>query len=192
MNYMEVKMPKQKITKEMVVHAAFELARAGGMEQVMVKNIAEKLNCSVQPIYSYCNNMDGLRNDVAKQAKQFIQEYIAAHIDKKDLFRSTGKAYIQIAKNEPHIFKLFIFQERKNISSLEELYQSETNPQVAQKIAKELNISIEQAKKLHLNMLIYTIGIGTIFSVTTPGIAADEIYLQQEQAYEAFLKAALE
>ncbi len=105
---------------------------------------------------------------------------------------STGKAYIQIAKNEPHIFKLFIFQERKNISSLEELYQSETNPQVAQKIAKELNISIEQAKKLHLNMLIYTIGIGTIFSVTTPGIAADEIYLQQEQAYEAFLKAALE
>lgn len=192
MNYMEVKMPKQKITKEMVVHAAFELARAGGMEQVMVKNIAKKLNCSVQPIYSYCNNMDGLRNDVAKQAKQFIQEYIAAHIDKKDLFRSTGKAYIQIAKNEPHIFKLFIFQERKNISSLEELYQSETNPQVAQKIAKELNINIEQAKKLHLNMLIYTIGIGTIFSVTTPGIAADEIYLQQEQAYEAFLKAALE
>lgn len=189
---MEVKMPKQKITKEMVVHAAFELARAGGMEQVMVKNIAKKLNCSVQPIYSYCNNMDGLRNDVAKQAKQFIQEYIAAHIDKKDLFRSTGKAYIQIAKNEPHIFKLFIFQERKNISSLEELYQSETNPQVAQKIAKELNISIEQAKKLHLNMLIYTIGIGTIFSVTTLGIAADEIYLQQEQAYEAFLKAALE
>lgn len=192
MNYMEVKMPKQKITKEMVVHAAFELARAEGMEQVMVKNIAKKLNCSVQPIYSYCNNMDGLRNDVAKQAKQFIQEYVAAHIDKKDLFRSTGKAYIQIAKNEPHIFKLFIFQERKNISSLEELYQSETNPQVAQKIAKELNISIEQAKKLHLNMLIYTIGIGTIFSVTTPGIAADEIYLQQEQAYEAFLKAALE
>lgn len=189
---MEVKMPKQKITKEMVVHAAFELARAEGMEQVMVKNIAKKLNCSVQPIYSYCNNMDGLRNDVAKQAKQFIQEYIAVHIDKKDLFRSTGKAYIQIAKNEPHIFKLFIFQERKNISSLEELYQSETNPQVAQKIAKELNISIEQAKKLHLNMLIYTIGIGTIFSVTTPGIAADEIYLQQEQAYEAFLKAALE
>lgn len=189
---MEVIMPKQKITKEMVVHAAFELARTGGMEQVMVKNIAQKLNCSVQPIYSYCNNMDGLRNDVVKQARAFIQEYITAHIDEKDLFRSTGKAYIQIAKDEPHIFKLFIFQERKNISSLEELYQSETNTQVAQKIAEELKINIEQAKKLHLNMLIYTIGIGTIFSVTTPGISADEIYLQQEQAYEVFLKAALQ
>lgn len=36
-------MPKQRITKEMVVNAAFEIARNSGMEQVMVKNIAEKL-----------------------------------------------------------------------------------------------------------------------------------------------------
>ena len=46
-------MPKQRITKEMVIEAAFELARTGGMEQVIVKNIAQKLGCSVQPIYSY-------------------------------------------------------------------------------------------------------------------------------------------
>ena len=49
-------MPKQRITKEMVVDAAFEIARKGGMEHVIVKNIAEKLGCSVQPIYSYCTN----------------------------------------------------------------------------------------------------------------------------------------
>lgn len=40
-------------------------------------------------------------------------------------------------------------------------------------------------------MLIYTIGIGTIFSVTTPGISTDEIYAQQKIAYEAFFKQAL-
>lgn len=185
-------MPKQKITKEMVVDAAFELARDGGMEQVMVKCIAEKLGCSVQPIYSYCENMDGLRNDVAEQARQYIRKYVAAHIDKEDLFRSTGKAYIQIAKEEPNILKIFILQERKNIASLDDLYDSEASPQMAQTIANELNISIEKAKQLHLDMLIYTIGIGTIFSVTTPGIPADEIYCQQERAYQTFLKAALE
>ena len=41
-------------------------------------------------------------------------------------------------------------------------------------------------------MLIYTIGIGTIFSVTTPGISADEIYEQQEAAYNAFLSQMTE
>ena len=36
-------------------------------------------------------------------------------------------------------------------------------------------------------MLIYTIGLGTIFSVAIPGISTDEIYEQQEMAYKAFL-----
>lgn len=72
-------MPKQRITKEMVVSAAFEIARNSGMEQVMVKNIADKIGCSVQPIYSYCKNMDGLRQDVIEQVNHFIQEYVVSN-----------------------------------------------------------------------------------------------------------------
>ena len=185
-------MPKQRITKEMVVDAAFELARQGGMEQVIVKNIAEKLGCSVQPIYSYCNNMDGLRNDVENKVRSFLQNYIAAHIDKNDLFRSTGHAYLQLAKEEPHILKIFILQKRENVSTLDDLYNLEANTQIPKTIANELKISVENAQQLHLNMLIYTIGIGTIFSITTPGIALNEIYAQQEIAYKAFLKQALD
>lgn len=184
-------MPKQRITKEMVISAAFEIARNSGMEHVLVKNIADKIGCSVQPIYSYCKNMEGLRQDVVEKVCCFIQEYIAVHIDKDDLFRSTGKAYIQLAEDEPYLFRIFILHRRDGISSLDDLYQLETNPHTAQFIADKLNISLSQAKKLHLNMLIYTIGIGTIFSVTMPGISTDEIYRQQEGAYEAFLKQAL-
>lgn len=184
-------MPKQRITKDMVVNAAFEIARSDGMEQVMVKNIADKIGCSVQPIYSYCKNMDGLKQDVIEQVNRFIQEYVVSHINKDDLFRSTGKSYIQLAQEESHLFRIFILHQREGISSLNDLYQSEANPHTVEIIAKKLNISVERAKQLHLNMLIYTIGIGTIFSVTTPGISTDEIYTQQEVAYEAFLKQAL-
>lgn len=181
-------MPKQRITKEMVVNAAFELARTGGMEQVLVKTIAEKLGCSVQPIYSYCKNMDKLRRDIERQAKEFIQDYLAAHIDKEDLFRSTGKAYIQVVKKEPHLFRLFILQQREGISSLKELYQTEASPEIAPAIAQKYDIPLAKAKYLHLNMLVYTIGLGTIFSVSTPGIAAEEIFSLQENACQAFLK----
>ena len=57
-------MPKQRITKEMVVDTAFELARREGVEKVTVKALAESLGCSVQPIYSYCQSMDGLRAEL--------------------------------------------------------------------------------------------------------------------------------
>lgn len=180
-------MPKQRITKDMVVNAAFEIARSNGMEQVMVKNIAEKIGCSVQPIYSYCKNMEELRADVARKVSVFIGEYIEKHIDKDDIFASTGRAYIRLAKEEANLFKIFILHKRSGIASLEDLYKSETSPHTAEFISKKLDISIEQAKKLHLNMLIYTIGLGTIFSVTTPGISTDEIYEQQELAYKTFL-----
>ena len=75
---------------------------------------------------------------------------------------------------------------RDGISSLNDLYQSEAGPQVAGFIAEQLQISVPQARQLHLHMLIYTIGLGTIFSVTSPGISPDEIFAQQQKAYEAF------
>lgn len=180
-------MPKQKISKEMVVEAAFTLAREGGMEQVLVKNIADRLGCSVQPIYSYCQNMDGLRKDVEERVKGFANEYAAARINQDDLFRSTGRAYLQLAKDEPNLFKIFILHQREGISSFEEFYRTEASPQTAEIIAKNLNLTLDQAKELHIHMLIYTIGIGTIFSVTAPGIPTDEIYTLQQRAYEAFL-----
>ena len=173
-------MPKQRITKEMVVDAAFELARNGGMEQVMVKNIADQLGCSVQPIYSYCRNMEGLRQEVMERVKKFVREYAAVHIVPEDLFRSMGQAYVQIAKDEPCLFKLFILHRREGIRSLDDLYKSEASPETAEWISR----------KLHLNMLIYTIGIGAVFAVTEPGIPADEIFARQEAAYEAFLRQA--
>lgn len=185
-------MPKQKITKEMVVEAAFALARSGGLEQVTVTDIAKKLACSVQPIYSYCHNMDGLRNDVAARARQFTQSYVAARIDRQNPFRSTGQAYLQLAKEEPHILKMFLFQNRTGMASLDDLYRSEASPGMAQIISDALHIGTEQAKQLHLDMLIYTIGIGTIYSVATPGIPAEEIYARQERAYQIFLKAVKE
>lgn len=184
-------MPKQRITKEMIVDVAFEIARRGGMEKVMVRSIADELGCSVQPIYSYCSNMDGLREEVGDKARNFVGEYIVSHIDGNDLFRSTGRAYLQLAKEEPHILKIFILQERKNIFSLKDIYEMETKPQVAEAIARGLDISVECAKQLHRHMMIYTIGLGTIFTVSSPGIPIDEIFLQQEQAYRIFVNDAL-
>ena len=97
---------------------------------------------------------------------------------------------LPISREEPHLFRIFILHQRRNIASLEDLYQAEANPHTAEFIAENLNIGIPQAKQLHLNMLIYTIGIGTIFSVTTPGIPIEEIFAQQESACKAFRNQA--
>ena len=177
-------MPKQRITKEMVVEAAFQLAREGGMEQVLVKNIAARLGCSVQPIYSYCRNMDGLRRDVYRRVGGFVREYLY----KGGGFQATGQAYVRLAREEPELFKLFTLCPREGVACLDDLYRAEADPRMAESIAGELGLSLESARKLHLNMIIYTIGLGAIFSVSDPGIPPEEIYTWQERAYRAFLE----
>ena len=135
--------------------------------------------------------MEGLRQEVAAQTDRFVHEYVAARINPDDFFAGTGKAYIQLAQEEPHLFKLFILHPRSQISSLKELYQSETNPQMADMIAAQLQLSTAQAQALHLHMLIYTNWIGTRLSVTTPGNPIGEIYAQQGQAFQAFFRQTL-
>lgn len=181
-------MPKQKITKEMVVEAAFSLAKEQGLENVTVRDIASELNCSVQPVYSYCKNMDGLRQDVMERSNLFIKKYISEHLDRNDFFRSSGHAYIQLAKEEPNVFKMYVMSVRKDVDSLGAFYESETNPRMANYISDTLGISVAKARALHMNMLIYTMGIGTILINATPGIPEAEIHAQLELAYQAFLK----
>ena len=177
-------MPKQKITKEMVVDAAFELAREGGMERVLVKEIAARLGCSVQPIYSYCRSMDGLRKDVYQRARDFVREYLGRD---GGGFQSTGQAYVRLAREEPELFKLFTLCPREGVACLDDLYRTEADPHMANGIAGELGLEEAAARRLHLNMIIYTIGLGAVFAVADPGIPPEEIYTWQEQAYRAFL-----
>lgn len=181
-------MPKQRITREMVVNAAFALARSGGLERVMVKNIAQALNCSVQPLYSYCQNIHSLRQEVVGRTDAFVRDFAARLVDPHNLFPSLGRAYLQLAQEEPQLFRIFIFQPRLGVSSLPELYDRSASPGTAQSIAEALGVSLEKARALHLHMLIYTLGLGTVFAVTSPGIPAGEVFAQQDVAYQAFLK----
>ena len=183
-------MPKQRITKEMIVDAAFDIARTDGLQAMIVKNIAGKLHCSVQPIYSYCTNMEGLKREVFLKTLAFVQEYMKAHIDPKDVFRSTGRAYLTFAQEEPNLFQIFVLSERENITSFDDFYASNTNPSLAHSIAKDLNITYEQAKELHLCMLIFNTGISMIQVSSKPGIPSEELNRYLDKAYEAFLGKA--
>lgn len=185
-------MPKQKITREMVVEAAFELAREGGMETVLVKNIAARLGCSVQPIYSYCSNMEGLKKDVIMRIGSFFQEYISERVDQDNFFESTGKLYLRLSKEEPNLFQMYFLAERSElkVTSLEELHNTERNVKVTEYIARKYALSPEAAKRLHFNMVIYNQGITAMSIASGLKIPLEELESQLDQAFEAFLQQA--
>lgn len=184
-------MPKQRITREMVINVAFDIARREGIGQVLVKRIAQELGCSVQPIYTYCDSMDELRAAVAERAAVHMGAYMGQHIDPADPFRSTGIAYVRYAREEPRLYQLFLQRKRPYLHTLTDLYGVDADLRVPQSIAGRLGISLERAKALHLNMLIFTSGLGVISASSPEGLLEEELIARLESAYGAFLAQAV-
>lgn len=183
-------MPKQRITRQMVVQAALELARQGGMEQVQVKNIAARLKCSVQPVYSYCQSMPALRAQVVQAAGQRLREFVTQQMDPQDPFRSVGLAHAAFARQEPNLYRIWFLRPRHGAQSLQQLYDAEADPAVADYLQAAQGLTAVQARQLHLDMMLYNVGVS--FALTALGEAADpqQIAALLGRAYEAFLQAA--
>lgn len=183
-------MPTQRITREMVVDAAFRLAREKGMEGVLVKELAREMGCSVQPIYTYCKSMEDLRRAVEEKTADFVRAYAAQRRDRADPFRSTGLAYLQLAREEPNLYRIFF--SRRQGGSWEELYQREADPQRAEELAGDLGLTRTAARELHLHMLLYTAGVGQVLAASRGKMDVDTAAKQLESAYRAFLRQARE
>jgi len=184
-------MRKQQITREMVVDAAFEIARRGGMEAVLVKDVAQALKCSVQPIYSYCGSMEGLRQAVEERAAEFVREYVTRRREAGAAFRSTGLAYLRLAQEEPQLYRIFFSRRQEEVHSLEDLYSREADPKRAAVLAEELGLREAAAKELHLHMILYNMGLGFLLAAGAE-LKEDEAAAQLEKAYRAFLRQARE
>lgn len=184
-------MPTQKLTKDMVVNAAFTMAREKGMEAVRVKELAQALGCSVQPIYTYCGSMEGLREAVEEETAEFVRDYVSRYRDPADPFRSTGLAYLQLAREEPRLYQIF-FSQRREGGSWEELYGREADPERAGALAAELGLTKGAARGLHLHMILYTAGVGHVLAACGGEMDVDKAAAQLESAYRAFLRQARE
>lgn len=184
-------MPAQRITREQVVDAAFQLAREKGMEGVLIKELARRLGCSVQPIYTYCGSMERLREAVEEKTAEFVRAYAALHRDPAEPFRSTGLAYLRLAREEPNLYRIF-FSRRQESGSWEELYLREADPERARALAGELGLTERAARRLHLHMILYTAGVGHVLASTQGEMDVDAAAKQLESAYGAFLRQARE
>lgn len=107
------KIPRQKITREMILSEAFEITREFGIDSVNTGVVSKSLGCSVQPIYSFFKNMDDLK----------IAIYNKTHREFNDRFNSgmsmetTISEYVKFAYEERNLFSLLFLGNFKELYS---------------------------------------------------------------------------
>lgn len=100
--------PKAKITKEMLVDAAFDVVREAGAEAVNARTVAKKLNCSTQPVMYHFPTMEALRRAVYAKADAFHTDYLMNFSGGNPMLE-LGRNYIRFGAEEKHLFR-FLFQ----------------------------------------------------------------------------------
>ncbi len=91
--------PKQRFNKESILEKAYEVFQSSGFDSVTARSIANALNCSTQPVFSYIATMSDVRSGIIKKAEEELLERL-----KTEFFLDRCIAYEKFAAEKPLIF----------------------------------------------------------------------------------------
>lgn len=175
---------KIKATKEMIINAAFEIAREIGAENINARTVSERLNCSTQPVMYHFATIEELKRAVYAKADLYHSEYLMNIRNQQNgAMLGIGLNYIRFAIEEPHLFR-FLFQSNFfNGTTMIELIDAEELMPVLLTMQKALEMSMEQTKKVFLTVFLFAHGYASIIANNTLKYDEDIIKDQLEQAY---------
>lgn len=155
--------PKAKITREMIIDAAFEIIRNTGVETVNARTVSKKLNCSTQPVMYHFKTIEELKRAVYEKSDEYHSAYIM-DIHSNNPMKDIGLNYIQFAVKEKNLFR-FLFQSNeflgKNISEL--INAEELQPIIAI-LSQETAVNAEQAKIIFRSLFLIAHGYASMFA----------------------------
>lgn len=150
--------PKVKTDKDMIVAAAFTIAKKEGISVITAQKVATILGSSVAPVFRVFQTVEQLRVATAEKINCFHIEYIKNHSTKDSGFLSYGIAYIQFAKQFPYLFETIMHPIYTKQYHLNEQISKQLGF-IVDSIMNETSLSKEQAKELFYHIWIYTHGI---------------------------------
>ena len=156
--------PMAKFSREEIISAALEIVREGGIDAVTARELGARLNSSARPVFTVFENMEEVRKEVVKAAREVYRQYVEQGLAQELAFRGVGLAYIQFAIKEPKLFQLLYMGEQREVSDITHVLAviDENYEAILQSVQKPYGLKREQAKRLYQHLWIYTHGIGTL------------------------------
>jgi len=186
-------MPKAKITREMVINAAFEVARTMGIENVNARTVSEKLGCSTQPVMYHFAKIEELKRAVYEKADRFQSEYLM-NIENSDesVMLGIGLNYIRFAIREPNLFR-FLFQSGYALEgSLPEMVDSAELKPLLEMMSGAMEMNIEQTKRVFVTIALFAHGYASIIANNSLEYDEKQAAAHLERAYRGAVLAERE
>ena len=180
-----------KIKKEIMLQTALEIVIESGYAALNIKAVAQRLNCSTAPISWQFGGMKGLRSELIPFAERYVMEkYMIAGENEVDQFEKQGKNTVDLALDEPNLFRFLFMEDRDQPLSegFQILSQKDRCDAFYQSLAQNLGLTVEEAVDFVAMMVVYTQGIGTLIASGIVVDTRENIYRMLHKTGMTYLK----
>ena len=152
-----------RITKEMILNAAFDITRNEGIEKLSNREIAKKMNCSIRPIYYQFKNSEELYKALYNKINSYFYDFIMKNIaDDIPHYKQIGINYIKFAQEETNLFKVLFMSPSRNLPNTFVETDKTGFAGVVAAIKLSTHLSDKDIKSFHTKMWIFVHGIATL------------------------------
>lgn len=185
--------PKTKITRDMILDAAMEIAREEGAENINARTVSKKLNCSTQPVMYQFATIEELKKAVYAKVDRYHTEYLMnMEGQQKGIMLGIGLNYIRFAIKEPNLFR-FLFQSGFTVeNSLLEMIDSEELKPILSVMQEAMKMSMEQTKEVFLTIALFAHGYASIIANNSLEYDEELVAAHLERAYRGAVLAVME
>ena len=174
---------KVRITKNMILDTAFDIARSGGLEDVSNREIASRLGCSIRPIYYQFKNTDELKGELYAKIEKYFYTYLMDNMrDDIPPYKQVGINYIRFAKEESHLFRI-LFMSETNLLPMGFVTKDEDDfRELAKFIKFSTKLSDDDIKTFHVRMWLFAHGIASLVASNT--VVFSDTQIEKLLSYE--------
>ncbi|SCW26838.1 transcriptional regulator, TetR family [Ruminococcaceae bacterium YRB3002] len=161
---------KTKITREMILEAAYELLDESGIGAVAIKTIAARLGCSTQPVSWHFGSMTELKKELYVYASHRLYDRFYEAMSGRDAvegFFVTGILYISNACDHPNVFRFVNVDDPmltigEDMTGGASIFTNQFDAGAVELLASAYDIDREILGRVVRDIVIYTHGLAVL------------------------------
>ena len=169
---------KIRISKDMILDTAFEIVRQYGMEKLSNRELANKLKCSIRPIYYQFENVEEMQKELYKKIEHYFYKFLLDNmVEGIPKYKQIGINYIKFAQKEKKLFQTLFMSEMGLTPDAFVSKGGKDYEEIAKLVKISTNLNEDDIKDFHTKMWIFCHGIATL-------VACDTVKLTDNQVQE--------
>lgn len=181
--------PKSRITREMILDAAYTLAREQGIDSVNARSISQQLGCSTQPVLYYFKRVEDIRREVYAMADAYHSVSLMQPTDDENPMIAIGLNYIRFAAQEKPLFRLLFQSDNFAGQNIADLINAPEILPFLEIFQSEAELTPEQAKIVFKSLMLLVHGCASMLANNTMEYNENEIIPMLEMAFMGMIAA---